>query len=199
MQRKQPPALVVIDVQQGLDDPQWGERNNPDAERRMVELLAAWRQKRWPVIHVQHMSTSAGSPLRPELPGNALKPEVTPHAGEPLFRKNVNSAFIGTDLEAHLRGRGIDSLVIVGLTTDHCISTSARMAANLGFQTVVVDDATATFERTGPDGSRYTAEQMHRLALASLHGEFAEVLPASEVLARLRSGSASIVSTGSVR
>ena len=180
-----PAALLVIDVQQGLDDSRWGERNNPDAEQQMAALLAAWRRANLPVIHVQHMSQHPESPLRAGLPGNALKPEVLPRDGEPLFQKTVNSAFIGTELEAHLRRRGIERLVIVGLTTDHCVSTTVRMAGNLGFDVVVVDDATATFERTGPDGARYSAEQMHRLALASLHGEFAQVRSTHDVLAEL--------------
>ena len=102
-----------------------------------------------------------------------------------MFRKTVNSAFIGTALEAHLHREGIRSLVIAGLITDHCVSTTARMAGNLGFDVVVVADATATFERTGPDGVHHTAEQMHRSALASLHGEFAQVRFAGDVLADL--------------
>jgi nicotinamidase-related amidase len=185
-----PGALLLIDVQQGFDDPRWGARNNPAAEKRIGELLAAWRQAEWPVIHVQHMSQEPGSPLRPEAPGNAFKAEAMPHDGEPVFRKTVNSAFIGTTLEAHLRREGIHALVIVGLTTDHCVSTTTRMAGNLGFEVVVVEDATATFERTGPDGARYSAEQMHRLSLASLHGEFAQVQSAQDVLARLRGAAA---------
>jgi nicotinamidase-related amidase len=185
-----PPALLLIDVQMGLDDPKWGARNNPQAEQRMSALLGAWRRAKWPVIHVQHMSQVPGSPLRPELPGNAIKEEVNPSKGEPVFQKTVNSAFIGTALEAHLRREGIESLVIVGLTTDHCVSTTVRMAGNLGFDVVVVEDATATFERTGPDGVRYSADQMHRLALASLHREFAQVQTAEDVLARLRAGNA---------
>ena len=181
-------ALLVIDVQQGLDEPRWGARNNPHAEHRIATLLAAWRRARWPVIHVQHMSQVPGSPLRAELPGNAFKPEAMPHEGEPVFQKTVNSAFIGTTLEAHLRREGILQLVIVGLTTDHCVSTTVRMAGNLGFDVVVVEDATATFDRKGPDGLQYSAEQMHRLALASLHGEFAQVQSTEDVLACLRAG-----------
>ena len=178
-------ALLLIDVQQGLDDPRWGERNNPDAERNIAALLAAWRQKDRPVIHVQHMSREPDSPLRPERPGNALKPEALPHPGEPVFRKTVNSAFIGTELEAHLREQRIDTVVVVGLTTDHCVSSTTRMAANLGFTAIVVSDGTATFERTGPDGDHHSAEQMHRLALASLHGEFATVRRTDDVLAEM--------------
>lgn len=178
-------ALLLIDVHQGLDDARWGERNNPDAERNIAALLAAWRQTRRPVIHVRHMSTEPDSPLRPDRPGNAFKPEAVPLPGEPVFPKTVNSAFIGTTLEAHLRAEKIETLVLVGMTTDHCVSTTTRMAANLGFAAIVVSDATATFERTGPDGDHHSAEQMHRLALASLHGEFATVRRTDDVLAEI--------------
>ncbi len=175
-------ALLVIDVQKGLDGPRLGARNNPDAEQRIADLLAAWRATGRPVIHVQHMSLEPQSALREGLPGNAIKAEAMPIDGEPLFRKNVNSAFIGTDLEEHLRANGIDSLVMVGLTTDHCISSTARMAGNLGFNVTVVEDATATHERRGADGTHYSADLMHGAALASLHGEFATIQSAHDIL-----------------
>jgi len=178
-------ALLLIDVQQGLDDPRWGARNNPDAERNIAALLAAWRRTQRPVIHVQHMSREPDSPLRPDRPGNAFKPEAVPQPGEPVFHKAVNCAFIGTALEAHLRAHRIDTVVVVGITTNHCVSSTVRMAANLGFTVVVVSDGTATFERTGPDGDHHSAELMHRVALASLHGEFAAVRRTSELLAEL--------------
>jgi len=182
---RSPPALLLIDIQQGLDDPRYGKRNNPGAERRIAELLASWRRAAWPVIHVQHHSLRADSPLRPELPGNAFKPEAEPVAGEPIFRKHANSAFVGTELDGHLEARGVGSLVIVGLTTDHCISSTVRSAANLGYEVTVVEDATATHERIGPDGAHYDAELMHRVSLASLHGEFAVVRRAAELLEAL--------------
>lgn len=180
-----PTAILLIDVQKGMDDPSWGARNNLGAEQRMVALLTAWRRAKWPVIHVQHTSREPGSPLVADAPGNDFKPEVMPQHGEAVFQKTVNSAFIGTTLEDHLRHEGIKTLVVVGITTDHCVSSTVRMAGNLGFQAVVVADATATFERTGPDGVWYSAEQMHRTALASLHGEFARVQSTHDILARL--------------
>ena len=139
-----PSALLIIDVQVGIDDPAHGERSTPEAEENMASLLAAWRSKGWPILHVQHNSVEPDSPLRPGLPGHALKPEVQPLPDEPLFQKTTNSAFVGTDVEAYLRERAVRSLVIMGLTTDHCVSASTRSASDLGFDVTVVADATAT-------------------------------------------------------
>jgi nicotinamidase-related amidase len=175
-------ALVIIDVQQGFDDPIWGERNNPQAEENIARLLMTWRVAGRPVFHVQHMSREPNSPLRPGQAGNSLKESVKPTTDEPLIQKQVNSAFIGTDLEDRLRAAGIQSLVIVGLTTNHCVSTTARMAGNLGFQTIVVADATAAFNRKGYDGKTYTADEVHAVSLANLHEEFAAVVSTAELL-----------------
>ena len=168
-------ALIVIDVQQGFLDPRWGRRNNPSAEENIAALLAAWRAARRPVIHVRHASPSPTGAFRADTPGFAFKPEALPLDGEPVVTKSVNSGFIGTGLERRLREGGIDTVVLCGLTTDHCVSTTARMAGNLGFDTIVVEDACATHERTGPDGRHFTAEEMHATALASLNGEFARI------------------------
>lgn len=177
-------ALLLIDIQRGLDDPRHGTRNNPGAEKRIAELLAVWRKSGKPVIHAQHMSVEPQSTLRPELPGNAFKPEAMPIAGEPIFQKHVSSAFIGTDLEAYLRTNGITDLIVVGLTTEHCVSSTVRTAGNLGFNVTVVDDATAAFGYVGPDGIHYSGDLLHRTALASLNGEFAEVKNSRDILGR---------------
>jgi len=177
--------LLIVDVQKGFDDPKWGKRNNPDAEENIARLLAAWRKSQRPIFHVQHCSKEANSPLRPGVAGNEIKERVAPLTGETIVKKNVNSAFIGTNLESELRRRGIDTLVVTGLTTDHCVSTTARMAGNFGFKTYVVSDATATFDRNGPDGKRYLADEIHAANLVSLHNEFATVLTTEAVLKKL--------------
>ncbi len=175
-------ALIVVDVQEGLDDPRLGRRNNLEAERNMARLLEHWRRLGRPVFHVQHMSTEPNSSLRPELPGNAIKGIVSPRNSEPVIQKKANSAFIGTDLETRLRRAGIDSLVIVGLTTDHCVSSTVRMAGDLGFRATVVADATAAHEHRSYDGRHFSAETVYNLALANLNEEFATVLSTEEVL-----------------
>lgn len=181
-------ALIIVDVQTGFKEQDYfgGNRNNPNAEAHIAALLDAWRSTGRPVFHVKHNSVSLNSPLRPGQTGNDIRPEVAPYPGEPLIEKNVNSAFIGTDLEQRLREAGISQVVIVGLTTNHCVSTTTRMAGNLGFDTVLVADATAAFDRIGVDGTRYDAQLMHDTTLASLNGEFATVLNTSDVLAQLQ-------------
>ena len=179
------PTLIVIDVQRAFDDPAWGERNNPDAEVRIAQAIAGWRERDAPLIHVRHRSAEPEGTFIPGTDAFEFKPEAQPLDGEPVITKDVNSAFIGTDLEERLRSDGVTSVALVGLTTDHCCSTTARMAANLGFDTWVLGDAMATFARHTPDGELIGAQEMHRTALASLHDEFAEVLSTDEALRRL--------------
>ena len=180
------PALLIIDVQQGFDDPVWGPRNNPHAESEIARLLEAWRAARGPIFHIRHDSGELQSPLRPGQPGNQIKAEARPLAGEPVIGKSVNSAFIGTDLEARLRRHGVDAVVIAGITTNHCVSTSARMAGNLGFATYVVANATATFDRAALDGSIRSAEEVHAAALSDLNDEFAIILSSDEAISKLK-------------
>ena len=176
------PCLLLIDVQRGFDEPRWGTRNNAAAEANIARLLESWRRQGRPVVHVRHHSKGEQSPLHPSRPGADFKPEALPGPGEPVYTKDVNSAFIGTTLDADLRARGIDRLVIAGLTTDHCVSTTVRMAGNLGYRVWVVADACATFERRDHTGHTLDADEIHRAALASLHDEFATVAGTDAVL-----------------
>jgi nicotinamidase-related amidase len=176
-------ALIVVDVQQAFDDAAyWGRRNNPDCEANIAALIAEWRAQGRPLVFVRHDSDEAASPLRPGEPGNALKPEVS---GEPdlLVTKHVNSSFHGQpDLDAWLRGRGISSFALCGITTNHCVETTARVGGNLGYDVLFVLDACTTFDREGPDGEVVSAEDITRATAASLHGEFATVVKTADLL-----------------
>lgn len=177
------PALIVVDVQRGFEDSSfWGRRDNPDCERHVGELLAAWRERGWPVVFVRHDSNHPDSPLAPGGHGNDFQEVIT---GTPdlLIRKSVNSSFHGTpDLHAWLQAEGITSVVICGITTNHCCETTARLAGNLGYDTFFVVDATHTFDRTAPDGQVVPAEVLSRITATNLHGEFATVTTTEQLL-----------------
>ncbi|KAL5334180.1 Isochorismatase-like protein [Aspergillus crustosus] len=219
-----PTALLLIDNQKGFAvDPNtpshWGtQRSNPNLEKNLSALLSAFRVARsksstanLEVIHVFHSSILPDSALHSSANnGTNIQPldfaSPLPDGSERVFWKHVNSAFIGTDLEMYLRSRGIRQLIVAGITTDHCVSTSVRMAANLkvvdhfpegrpvlkddGTQEkvvavdkgriVLVGDATATWAKGGFD-----AETVHSVTLASLDGEFADVVRTEEVVGAL--------------
>jgi nicotinamidase-related amidase len=182
-----PRALILVDIQVAFDDPFWGARNNPGAEENAGRLLAHWRAARAPVFHVRHLSVEPQSPLNPERGRTDFHPAVMPEPGEPVYDKQVNSAFIGTDLEADLRAAGLDRLVICGLTTPHCVSTTARMASNLGFEVELAHDACAAVARNADtswrDGGKADPKFIHQAALDHLNGEFAHVVSTLDLLA----------------
>lgn len=182
--REQNTALIIIDVQKGFNDENYwgGNRNNKDAEVQIARILEQWRFLKLPVFHIVHSSVHPDSKLHESNPGFEIKEEVLPVEGEPVIVKNVNSAFIGTDLKERLDHQGINKLVLVGLTSNHCVSTTARMAGNLGFDTLVISDATATFDRVGVNGEKFDSELIHQVSLASLHNEFAQVITTEKLL-----------------
>ena len=178
-------ALIPIDVQQAFGHAPWPPRNNPAMEANGLRLLAAWRASGRPLVHVKHDSVVPGSTLGTSHPGNALKPGFEPQGNEPLVSKSVNAAFIGTDLDLRLRRLGVTSVVLFGISTDMCVSTTARVAANLGYRTLVVGDACFCFDQPDADGSVIAAEQIQRAHLATRRAEFAEVLDTDALIALL--------------
>ncbi|MFM8947403.1 MAG: cysteine hydrolase family protein [Acidimicrobiaceae bacterium] len=180
-------ALLLIDVQVGVDVlSHWGgptgRRNNSDAESKMLQLLAAWRSAKLQVAFTRHDSREAASPLKFSLPTGAQKPGFEPVAGEIVVEKDVNSGFIGTDLEVQLRRANISRLAIVGFFTNFCVETTTRMAGNLGFDTYLVEDCCSTSNRVGPDGVDRNPELVHAMTVANLHGEFCTAIQFCDAL-----------------
>lgn len=176
------PALIVIDVQRGFDDPAWGERDNPQCEVNIEALIAHWREQGRPLVFVRHDSDEPGSSLAPGTPGNEFKDVIT---GEPdlLVTKTVNSSFHGEpDLQAWLDGEGIGTVYVCGITTNHCCETTARVGGNLGYDVRFVLDATHTFDRPDPFGGVVTAAELVRVTATNLHEEFATVVDTAHVL-----------------
>jgi nicotinamidase-related amidase len=171
-------ALVLIDLQQGFEDPAWGRRNNPDAEANIARLVAAWTERGAPIVRVRHASNTPGSPLAADAPGHAYKPEVA-HVQPALeIVKSVHSAFRGEpDLHAWLRANGVRRLVVTGVQTNRCCETTARWAGDLGYEVLFAIDATYTFD-DGP----LTADELATATATNLDGHFATVVKTADLV-----------------
>ena len=179
-------ALILVDLQRAIDDARWGPRNNPDAERTIAALVAAWREEGLPIVHIRHDSVEPDSPYRPDRPGHAFRPETAPLTGEAVVGKSGHSAFVGTALEETLDGFGATTLVLCGALTHNSVEATARHAADLGYRVFVVADACWAVDVRARDGGVWPAEIVHRLALACLEGEYAEIVDGGTALAAAR-------------
>lgn len=175
-------ALMVIDMQQCMSKTTISERNNPEAENQIQSLLAAWRQKQWPIIHVRHIARELTSVFRPGQVGAAFQAEFEPLAQEKVFEKNSPDAFCNTGLERWLHMRELQHLVIVGVSTNNSVEASARSAGNLGLTTYVVADACFTFPKLDYQGVLRSADEVHAMSLANLAGEYAEIITTADLL-----------------
>ena len=179
------PCLIIIDMQKGMANPAAGSRNNPQAEDNIARLLHAWRAAAAPVVHVRHISRSPTSLFAPGQPGVAFQDALQPLAHEHVVEKNVPDAFINTALERWLRVRGLNALVIAGVSTNNSVESSARTVGNLGFATVVVADASFAYAMRDYAGVERTADEVHAMALANLMSDYAAVKDTRAVLADL--------------
>jgi len=184
---KKNPALLLVDIQKAFLEKDYPGliRNNENAEFICGKILKKWRTLDLPIIHVRHSSTNPESKLHKSRPGFEFNDYVTPLENEMVLTKEVNSAFIGTNLENILIKSHIDTLVIVGMTTNHCISTTVRMSGNLGFDTYLISDSTACYNTKGLNGEIIPCNTIYNSALASLQEEFATVIDSKELFDNL--------------
>jgi nicotinamidase-related amidase len=189
MKPSNPPALLVIDVQKGIDDAaHWGgNRNNPEAEGNIKLLLTYCEENGFPIFVIRHLSTSPESPLFPNKPGCDLKDFITIGDTVVLVEKSSTNAFINTSLELKLREKNVDTVFVTGFVTNNSVESTARMAGELGFTTYVVSDATAAFNKMGMDGDIYSSELIHQISLANLNGEFASIKTTRQVIELINS------------
>ncbi|WP_214763006.1 cysteine hydrolase family protein [Exiguobacterium sp. s146] len=178
--------LLIIDVQQAFHDPSWGNRNNPMFEANTARLISTWEEANQPIIYVQHVSQVSESLFYFQKDGHLFQDFIRPCEQDTILTKQVNSAFIGTNLQELLEAYQARSIIVTGLITNHCVETTARMAGNLGFGPIVVSDATATFDRRSLSGSLIPADVIHDVSLANLNEEFADIQTTDEVIAMIQ-------------
>jgi nicotinamidase-related amidase len=178
-------ALIVIDVQMALahEDASGTERSCPEAESNIAALLEKYRASGDTVIHVHHHGTDPEDPFHPNAEGSKVQPVAKPHDGESVVIKTTSSGFVGTPLHDLLQEAKIDRAVLCGATANHCVESTTRTAADLGYNPIYVSDAVWTYGLEGPDGVTHSAEQVHSVSVATLDGEIAEIRSAKDVLA----------------
>jgi nicotinamidase-related amidase len=180
------PALLLIDIQNDYFPGGAMEVVGADAAAsRAAALLAAFRARELPVIHIQHIAARPGATFfLPGTSGADLHTSVSPSAGEPVFRKHYPNSFRDTPLLDHLRRQGLTQLVIAGMMTHMCVDTTIRAAADLGFSCTLCHDACAT-RPLSFNGVQVAAEGVQAAYLAALNGLFAKVVPTATLLADL--------------
>lgn len=178
-------ALIVIDMQKGMLATRLPPRNNPHADDNIERLLNAWRAARQPVVIVRHVSREANSVFSPGQSGVEFQDRFMPLPHEHVVEKNVPDAFVNSGLERWLHARAIRDVVIVGVSTNNSVEATARTCGNLGFATVVVADATFTFDMRDYAGTLRSADDVHLMALANIQSDYAAVRSTDDVLTAL--------------
>jgi nicotinamidase-related amidase len=169
-------ALVVIDMQRDFVEPGgFGASLGNDVTRLhgaiapIAALLAAWRQRGWPVLHTRecHRPDLSDCPPakrergEPSLrigdvgpmgrvliagePGADIIPALAPAAGEWVIDKPGKGMFWNTGLHERLVAAGITHLLFTGVTTEVCVQTSMREANDRGYTCLIVEDGTASY------------------------------------------------------
>lgn len=179
-------ALLLIDIQNDYFPGGAMELvGSVEAGQRAAALLAAFRSRGMPIVHVQHISTRPGATFfLPDTPGAAIHDDVAPREGEAVLRKHFPNSFRDTALLGHLRERTVTDLVIAGMMTHMCVDTTTRAAADLGFKCRLAHDACAT-RSLSFGGATVTAADVQTAFMASLNGLFASVLSTEEIRATL--------------
>lgn len=139
-------ALIVIDLQKGITG-FTAELGSADVVKRSAELAAAFRERGLPVVPVNVTGrapgrTDQGFPNRAFPPDWAdLMPELNAQPSDILITKQRVGAFLGTELDAKLRERGVTQVFMTGISTSMGVESTARSAFDLGYNVVFVSDA----------------------------------------------------------
>lgn len=195
-------AMIVVDMQNDFVAP--GAPIESRAGRAMVpnlqRALTCCREVGIPVIYTAHVfraggcdmglladvpSIARGEALVEGSPGTAIYPAVAPREGEIVISKHRFSAFYGTDLEIVLRGLGVTTVVITGVTTENCCHATARDAYFRDFRVVFLADATATSDYPDLGYGSMSAAEVHRATLVVLANGTADVIPTESFIARV--------------
>jgi nicotinamidase-related amidase len=179
-------ALLLIDIQNDyFAGGKSALEGSLEASVKAQELLAFFRERQWPIIHIQHVSIRPARFFLPDTEGVNIHPNVTPLPDEKLIVKHYPNSFRETPLLEYLQQQQIQRLVICGMMTHMCVHAATRAAADYGFECLVTHDACAT-KALSFQGKIVPAEMVHAAFLAALSGAYARVLSVAEVVQQLQ-------------
>ena len=168
-------ALIMIDCQNTYRQGMMQLEGVEEALNHAARLLQLARDNGVPIFHIQH-DGGEGSPYDLTTELGQIAAEVAPQDGENVIIKDLPNAFVQTPLDEHLRGRGIDNVVLAGFMTHMCVNSTAHGAFNLGYRPTIVAKATATRGLETADGVKLSAKQVHDAALASTRDLYAAIV-----------------------
>ena len=178
-------ALIIVDMQNDyFPDGKWTLNGVEAAAENVAKVLADFRERQQPVIHVRHEFASSDAPFFvPGTEGANIRASLTPADGEFQVLKHEVNSFKGTKLQALLQREQITNLVIAGAMSHICIDAITRAAGDLGYVNVVLHDACATREAEF-NGVKVPAEHVHAAFMAGLAFAYAEVITTEAFLIR---------------
>lgn len=171
-------ALVVIDVQRGLFEPQPPPAEADAVVERINALSAKARQAGAPVVFVQH--ERAGD-LEPESQGWALHPALDVQPGDHRIRKATPDSFLRTGLDEVLSFCGVEGLVLCGYATEFCVDTTTRSAAAHGYHVVLAADAHTTHDKAHASAAQIRDHHNATLPAIRSFGPTIRALPAAGI------------------
>jgi nicotinamidase-related amidase len=176
-------AIAIIDIQ---NDYFPGGRmelvGSDEAALKTARLLNAFRQKHWPIYHIQHISTQPGATFfLPGTPGADIFHAVRPLPTEPIISKHYPNSFRNTDLLEKLRADGIDNILVCGMMTHMCVDATVRAAFDFGFSCTVAHDACATRDLNF-NGTISPAVHVHASFMAALGAVYAQIKGADDII-----------------
>jgi len=177
-----PIPLIVLDVQDAIDQPVWADKNNPDYVKAIQKLLAHWREKGWPVLHVKHHEPTSTSTYHTHGLWSGIKAEVAPLDGELVIIKEKNCAFIDTELDVALKSLNADRFVLTGVVIHNSVDATIRAGNALGYQIYLPTDATTAVPVKAADGKSWDAQTVFDLTAAILGSEYAELTTTDQLM-----------------
>ena len=168
-------ALVIIDVQKGMFDPNYPPYDGEAVVDRIAGLIAQARQAGVPIFFVQHHGEGE-HPFQPGKPGYPFHDKLAPQPDDDVTVKRKSSAFHGTDFDAKLKHAGVNHLIVTGMQSEYCVTSAIRGAYERGYGITLVSDAHSTGDTKVARG-----EDIVAIINDTTRGSFGEAVPAAEI------------------